>query len=571
MILLLAALGVILVEQFRAYQGATRDVDTAREQRAVAEDLARRVSGIENVAWNNWATDGNFFVDGETALAGAEVAAESAAFYSRRVASSQGGEADIARRMLEVTALGGRLLSASRQGARGEAGRRLAARVSDFSITRDELRERWLVNNARAQDAASARVRSATFGLIAVLGCGLLVLTALGIVLSRRLRRERKATMERLQRTAEEMSTLASTDPLTGLGNQRRFHARLGEELNAALAEHRPLAVALVDLDDFKRVNDAHGHAVGDDVLVEVSRRIDSGFARLGALTARVGGEEFAVVLPGVEPSQARAGAERARAGIERPIEGVGPVTVSIGLTSAQPGDDRVSLLRRADAALYRAKRGGKNRVVSDTDEESTGANGAGPRPDPSEAFATLRSLVAGVDDAQSIDGHSERVAAFAARLARKAGWGPHDVARLRQAALLHDVGKVVVPHSIFTKAGGLTDGERSLVAVHPAVGAEMARGALDTEQSAWVLHHHERWDGSGYPGGLAGERIPEGARILAIADAWDAMTSGRIYAGAVPFDDAMAELRACRGTQFWPRGVDLALEVGAGLQAAPA
>jgi diguanylate cyclase (GGDEF)-like protein len=562
-VLLAIGFAFVVVSQVRALNSANDAVAEVHDNHDTVGQLSRRVDRIENAVWHNWATTGRFQVDEETFAFGVATAREAAAFYGARAKEGSPVEADVARKMLSLTERGGRLLGAARSGPSGPAGQRLARQVAAFSLERGALREQWLVENASAEDVAMAEARRRTNTLLALLAAGLISLAVAGVALGVRMRREREASMRRLRQTADEMAALASTDPLTGLGNQRLFYARLDAELRRALQADQPLALALVDVDNFKLVNDEHGHLIGDQVLLEVARRIEAGTASVAALTSRVGGEEFAVVMPGTAADVARSAAERMRTAIEEPIVPVGRVTVSIGLTVARTNDDVVALFKRSDTALYRAKREGKNRVVAHDDPPGASpprpSTEAAARP---QALEALRSLVGSVDEWQSMGGHSGRVARFAVQIARMAGWGPQDVARLRQAALLHDVGKVVVPPGVLSKPGRLTDGERSLISVHPAVGSEMVRRTLDHEQASWVLHHHERWDGGGYPHGLMGEQIPEGARILAIADAWDAMTSERVYAPALTSVAAMVELRACRGSQFWPTGVDLVLEV---------
>jgi len=325
-------------------------------------------------------------------------------FYGRLITRGSPTEARVAKKMLNVTDRGRRLMLAARSGPSGTDGRRLAQQVAAFSIERADLREEWLVENAATEDTAAAAVRRHTNTLIALLLAGLLFLTVAGVVLKLRMRRERDLSMRRLRRTAEEMAALASTDPLTGLGNQRQFYARLDMELRQAVDAEQPLTLALIDVDNFKLINDEHGHLIGDQVLLEVARRIEANAAPRAALTARVGGEEFAVVMPGASPVGGQQAAEAIRIAIQEPIVPVGVVTVSIGLTATTPEDDVISLFKRSDAALYRAKREGKNRVVADTDPapaaDGRAAADISTRP---ETLTALTSLGASVDDSQSI------------------------------------------------------------------------------------------------------------------------------------------------------------------------
>lgn len=149
--------------------------------------------------------------------------------------------------------------------------------------------------------------------------------------------------------------------------------------------------------------------------------------------------------------------------------------------------------------------------------------------------------------------GHSERVAELAAALARRLDWSDADAGRLHQAALVHDVGKISIPDAILLRDGPLTPEERSLMRAHPAFGAKILVNALDSDQVDWVLHHHERWDGAGYPDGLIGPEIPEGARILCLADAWDAILTRPVAGRIRGPEEALAECRSEGGMQFAP------------------
>lgn len=172
-------------------------------------------------------------------------------------------------------------------------------------------------------------------------------------------------------------------------------------------------------------------------------------------------------------------------------------------------------------------------------------------------AFADVARLARSVDlRSPETVGHSRRTAETAVALAGRLGWSGSAVALLREAALVHDVGKVAVPEEILNAPGPLTDDERAVVRTHARMGADIVQGALRPEQVAWVLHHHERHDGSGYPHGLKGDQIPEGARLLALADAWDAMTH-RHRSGPLDMVAALEECMAHAGTQFAPSVVE--------------
>jgi diguanylate cyclase (GGDEF)-like protein/putative nucleotidyltransferase with HDIG domain len=346
---------------------------------------------------------------------------------------------------------------------------------------------------------------------------------------------------------------LALTDPLTGLGNHRHFHERLERELRYAHERRLPLALCLVDVDDFKRVNDRFGHPAGDRLLSLLAARL-----RQTGEAFRLGGDEFALLLPGYDEHAALTAASSV---VERiaalELEHVGSVTVSAGVAiSPNHADERDELIRLADCALYWAKEYGKNRVrayrpdVIELAELKRLASG----PDRAARFRAAASLARAVDARDVYTGsHSERVADLAARTARRLGLAEEDVELTRLAGSLHDLGKLAIPEEILRKPGPLTEPERIVLERHPQIGFRMLESLGVDPVAEWVLHHHERWDGSGYPDGLAGERIPLGARIIFVADAFDAMTSERVYRSRVLPAEAIAELERCAGTQFDP------------------
>jgi diguanylate cyclase (GGDEF)-like protein/PAS domain S-box-containing protein len=354
----------------------------------------------------------------------------------------------------------------------------------------------------------------------------------------------------------ERLANLALTDYLTGLPNRRSFQERLAAEVGRAQRHGRPLALVVLDVDHFKEINDRFGHQVGDRVLVEFARRL-SALARAGEEVARVGGEEFAWILPETDGAGAQVAAERARRRIAaEPFPGVGRVTVSGGLCDLDQASGSTELFRLADVALYWAKGQGRNRIVRYSPEvsEVLSAEERERRLRRAEALSGIRALAQAIDAKDtSTRRHSERVADLCERIALAAGWAPDAAVRLREAALVHDVGKIGVRDQVLSKPGRLTEEELAEVRQHPLLGARMVEGVLEPDQVAWVRHHHERWDGAGYPAGLSGGDIPEGARMMALAEAWDAMTSVRAYAAALSVAEALAELRREAGRQFDP------------------
>ncbi len=357
----------------------------------------------------------------------------------------------------------------------------------------------------------------------------------------------------------QDLGDRAARDPLTGLPNHRVFHERLEVEVARAARHGRPLSVALIDLDHFTHVNDAHGHQSGDRVLVEVAARLTA-LARAEDVVGRVGGEEFALILPESDALSAYAAAERARNAVAAtPFGEVGPLTASIGICDMTHASTSAELLRLADGALYWAKAHGRDvtYLYSPDVVHELSAEERAERLERAQALAALRALARAVDAKdRSTREHSTRVASLAHALARRRGWSPEDARDLRRAELLHAVGKIGVPDAILLKPGPLTPDETGRVRDHAALGAEIVAELLPDAQVAWVRHHHERWDGAGYPDGIAGDTIPEGARLIAVADAWDVMTSDRPYRAALAPAVAEAEILRLTGSQFCPDAV---------------
>jgi diguanylate cyclase (GGDEF)-like protein/putative nucleotidyltransferase with HDIG domain len=346
---------------------------------------------------------------------------------------------------------------------------------------------------------------------------------------------------------------LALTDQLTGLGNHRHFHERLERDLDKAQAEGRSLTLCLVDIDDFKHVNDSYGHPVGDRVLAQIAGRL-----RAGGEAFRLGGDEFAILLPGRDDQQALPVAESVLERIsETACEHGETLTVSIGIaTYPQHGIERTELVRVADNALYWAKEHGRNqvRIYRPDVIELAELRGLADGPDRAARFRAAASLAHAVDARDAYTGsHSYMVGELAARVAGSMGLEPDHVELIRLAGSLHDLGKLAIPEEVLRKPGPLNDAERLVLQRHPQIGFRMLDSLGVDPVDNWVLHHHERWDGHGYPDKLAGDKIPLSARILLVADAYDAMTTDRIYRRKLSHEAAIRELELCAGTQFDP------------------
>jgi diguanylate cyclase (GGDEF)-like protein len=349
----------------------------------------------------------------------------------------------------------------------------------------------------------------------------------------------------------------AHRDPLTDLLNRRGFQDVFDTELERARRSNQPLSLIVGDLDRFKAVNDVHGHAAGDAVLERVADAI-RGAKRGFDSAARVGGEEFAVLAPGSDEHGAYMLAERIRAAVREALGGrqeEGRLTISFGIsTFPRHGQSADGLLRTADQALYAAKRLGRNRSVISSAEvpgilarASSSGNG--------DAHVELASLV---NLAEALDvreygsaSHCRRVGRFAELTARELGLPPESVERVRLAGILHDVGLVGLPDDLLAKRGPLTEAEWTWVRAHPAIGARMVETTEYEDIRSWILFHHERPDGHGYPEGRAQADVPLESSIIGVADAYEAITSHRPYRPAYGTEDAAEELRRQAGRQF--------------------
>ncbi len=367
-----------------------------------------------------------------------------------------------------------------------------------------------------------------------------------------------------------EMERQSRTDSLTGLANRRHLVESLHAELGRAAREGRAPGVVLLDLDRFKTVNDTHGHPAGDAVLIDVGRRLRRSIRSYDTV-GRWGGEEFCVILPGLESEEElHRAAEHLREAITAAPLGAGPelllsVSSSAGGALAQPGLWSVEgLIDAADRALYSAKRRGRDqtRLFSELTVEDLVA-------EEPEAIRLAQALALSAGAREGIaETHCAQVADMAASIAAAVGLPETVVMRCRLAGWLHDLGKIAIPDAILTKAGPLDEAEWAVMRTHAEVGESIIRRIAGLADAApAVRHHHERFDGTGYPDGLAGEDIPVEARIVACADTYSAITVDRVYRKARTRSEAIAELQACAGGQLDPTVVDAAISV---LVAAP-
>ena len=367
----------------------------------------------------------------------------------------------------------------------------------------------------------------------------------------------------------ERLKDMVNRDGLTNIFNHRYFHEVLKNQVEEAAVKGTPLALLMVDIDNFKHYNDLFGHQKGDEVLKGISKILTKTL-RPEDVAARYGGEEFAVILPDTAEQEAIAIAERIRTIIEEThfsgeqYQPGGKLTVSIGYSTypAKAGNE-LELINSADDAMYRAKFFNKNRVeryVSILEDLKKDIN-----EEHLELLTSIKTLISVINAKDRYTySHVERVVLYSRLIAERLGLSEEDKDKLILGAYMHDVGKINIPEEILVKKTSLTEEEWQIIRQHSTNGVEIIRSVESLSEIApLILHHHERFDGKGYPHQLAGKSIPYLARVLCIVDSFDAMTSKRSYIEKrMTYDDAAAELKACSGTQFDPEIVESFIEV---------
>jgi diguanylate cyclase (GGDEF)-like protein len=349
----------------------------------------------------------------------------------------------------------------------------------------------------------------------------------------------------------------AVNDQLTDIYGHRYFFERLGLELDIAKRRGARVQVVLLDLDGFSRVNAARGHGFGDEILRGVAA-ILVGTVRNSDVACRLGADKFAVIMPSAAAQDAVLFAEKIRSALAQVATGDGSVlTASLGY-AGYPGDslERDELVQKAEGALYWAKYHGRDRAVAFDESvvDSLSAHDRIKHLEKESHLSTVRALAAAVDARDPLTQfHSRNVAVLAVMLAEEIELVESQRRLLEVAALLHDVGKIGISDRVLRKRGPLLASEMRHIREHPGLGEKILASTQLVEILPWVRHHHERWDGTGYPDGLAGEDIPFEARLLCICDAYDAMTSGRPYRDSLSPTAALQELDLCIGSQFDP------------------
>ncbi len=360
---------------------------------------------------------------------------------------------------------------------------------------------------------------------------------------------------ERVERLIERLQDAARTDVLTGLLNRRGFQELFENELERSKRNGRPVSIIVGDIDGFKGLNDRYGHKAGDRALEKVSTVLMSAKRQID-IAARIGGEEFAIIVPETEDHGAYILAERLRLKVRQAFaDHEAGMTISIGVaTFPKHGATTESLLISGDQALYAAKELGRDRcVIHNPEIASALASAASRRLAQKEAYlATVLALAEALDIRESgTTEHSQRVGRYAEMTARELELPDEAVDRVRIGGVLHDIGTIGVSDAVLGQPGPLGTEDWVEIKKHPEVGARMLESATVEDISVWIRSHHERPDGTGYPSGLSGEDIPLEARILAVADAYEAMTADRPYRSKLAPAAARERLLAGAGTQF--------------------
>ena len=403
--------------------------------------------------------------------------------------------------------------------------------------------------------------------------------------LTRDLHGEPLLLARRLESAFDRLAYMSKTDQLTGLANRRHFEQVLGAFYNQARRYNRPLSLIIIDVDFFKAINDTGGHQVGDEVLKSVAEAIEKA-CRKADLPCRFGGDEFAVLMPETAAVDAAAVAQRivqSVSDLKIRIKNISlTLTISGGVADLNSGemDSPEAMLALADRALYTAKEMGRNRIIQAHDLTSLTWNQSA---ETNSRVDVMCKKLAGLDgqfkelfigvieemisilehrSPHMVD-HAYKVQHYSVLIAHEMELPARVIKRIQIAAMLHDIGMIAMPDSILLNPGQLDDKLFQIVRTHPLLSVLIMESMEFLEQEIpAVRYHHERFDGKGYPEGIAGAAIPLTARILSVADAFDAMTSPRTFRQAMTCQEALAEIKEGSGKQFDPAVVEAFLNV---------
>ncbi|MDQ0191099.1 diguanylate cyclase [Alicyclobacillus cycloheptanicus] len=365
---------------------------------------------------------------------------------------------------------------------------------------------------------------------------------------------------------AHHFKELSIRDELTGLHNHRWIQSFMDE----LFEQKAPFALLMLDIDHFRRYNEAWGHVEGDGALKRIAEILEESRIQDEEI-ARYSGEEFAIALPGYSLEQAEIRAENIRRAVEQAdIKGVERLpgkrlTVSIGVAHyPSMAESKTDLLMMVDDALYKGKFTGRNKVSIYTSVLEDMKRSLALTEDDEELFRTIKVFLTFLNSKDRYTyAHTERDVLYAEALAKRIGLPEEELRYLRFGSFLHDIGKVEVPIEVLTKRGPLTKDEWEIMKSHVELGVNIVKPIAALERCLPIIrHHHERFAGGGYPDGIEKEEIPLSARILTIADSFDAMTTSRPYQRKRTKEEAFVELRACAGTQFDPELVEPFIEV---------
>lgn len=340
------------------------------------------------------------------------------------------------------------------------------------------------------------------------------------------------------RKTRDDIEYINTHDHLTGVYNRYYFEKKLKE---AYECKHYPISVIMGDVNGLKLINDAFGHKEGDKLLISVVEILDKA-TRGNDIIARWGGDEFVILLPNTDRKEVYKVVSRINMLCKNDQRQLIKSSISVGHSTLENEEDNKDVLKEAEDSMYRIKL----------------QHGRSFR---SALIATLENTL--IEKSQETEAHAKNMTSLAERFGRELGLDEDSLDKLTLLARLHDVGKIGITDSVLKKHGRLDDEDWQQIRLHPEIGYRIVNGITELRHIAdGILHHHERWDGTGYPNGVKGDEIPYISRIISIIDAYEVMTNGRSYKKAINHEDAIAEIIRCAGRQFDPRLVEIFVQV---------